>query len=336
MSKSKYLFLVAIVLLAFSCKPTIPSRYLQPDELEDILYDYHLADAMAERDHNGEDMKYNKLLYRQAALKKHGITQADLDSSLVYYTRHSDKLHDIYENLTKRFSDEALALGASANEINQYGNITSDGDTANVWTGVKSVILTADAPYNVMTFNIKADTTYHKGDRIILNFNSDFVFKDGMRDANVMLAVQFSNDSVASNYMRISSNTKYNITVADKDRLGIKSVRGFFYLPKDNLPNQTAALRVLSITNINMVRFHNNEKPAEKPTTTATPKAPADTAKNAKPDTLKKPSMPSMPLPVPDRELRRTPDGKPLPPPAAPQLRHELPSKTKPARQSSK
>lgn len=322
MSKSKHLFLIVVALLALSCKPTIPSKYLQPDELEDVLYDYHLADAMSEMNHNGEDMKYNQQLYRQAALKKHGITQAELDSSLVYYTRHSDKLHDIYENLAKRFSDEALALGASANDINQYGNLTSDGDTANIWTGVKAVVLTADAPYNVMTFRLEADTTFHKGDRIILNFNSDFIFKEGIRDAIVMLSVKFSNDSVACNTMHISSNSKYNVSVSDNDRLGIKSIRGFFYLPKDTR-NSLPALRVLSLTNINMVRFHTEDKPKE---------TPADAARPSRPDSLHRNGMPQRSLPMPQNGQMRTPDGRPLPPPVPPTRKIEEIEKAQPIR----
>lgn len=299
MTKPRLLFFVVIALLVLSCKPTIPGQYLQPDELEDILYDYHLADGMAESRHSGDDETSEKQLYRQAVLKKYGITQAEFDSSLVYYTRHADQLHTIYENLVKRFGDEALALGASANDVNQFGNITSDGDTANVWTGVKSVVLTTDAPYNVMTFSLMADTTFHKGDRVILNFNSDFIFKDGMRDAIAMLAVQFSNDSVACNAMHISANSKYNVSVTDRDRLGIKSIRGFFYLPKDNREGQPT-LRVLSITNIGMVRFHTEERP--KPAQT-------DTLRHAKPDSLRKDSTKPQPLPPPDARMLPHPNG---------------------------
>lgn len=159
MSRIKYFLLFVITVLASSCKPGIPSQYIQPDELENVLYDFHIADAMAEEHSGSNDIVYEKMLYRQAVLKKYGITQADFDSTLVYYTRHSDKLYSIYEKLAKRFGDEAIALGASANDVNQYGNITSDGDTANVWVGEKAVVLTADAPYNVMTFDITADTT---------------------------------------------------------------------------------------------------------------------------------------------------------------------------------
>lgn len=36
-----------LIFLLVSCKPTIPSEYIQPADLEDILYDYHIAMSIA-------------------------------------------------------------------------------------------------------------------------------------------------------------------------------------------------------------------------------------------------------------------------------------------------
>ena len=306
MCKSKCLFCVILLALVLSCKPQVPGDYIQPDELEDILYDYHLADAMAEENRSDDNMQYNRLLYRQAVLKKYGITQAEFDSTLVYYTRHSDRLHRIYENLSKRFSDEAMALGASASDVNRYGNLTSDGDTANVWTGDKAVILTADAPYNVMSFEITADTTYHKGDRMMLNFNTDFIFRDGMRDAVASLAIQFANDSVAGSTTHMSSNSKYTVSVSDNGRLGIKAVRGFIYLPKSRTDGPVS-LQLLSVTNISLVRFHDNEKPM-----TVSP----DSLKVHKPDSLRRVGNVSRPVSANGIERMELPADRKLPVPA--------------------
>lgn len=223
--------LISLLLIIFSCKPQVPGKYLQPDEFEDILYDYHLADAMVNND-GSDEKKYEVTLYRQAVLKKYGITQAEFDSSLVYYVRHADRLHKIYENLSKRLSDEALALGASANDISKYGDLTSVKDTSNMWRGVSSCVLMPNAPYNTMSFEITADSTYHEGDKLIFSFNSNFIFKEGVRDGVAMLAVQFKNDSIASSVIHLSSNNNYSISIADTENNGIKAIMGFVYLNK--------------------------------------------------------------------------------------------------------
>lgn len=251
------LLFLSFMLIIFSCKPQVPRKYIQPDDFEDILYDYHLADAMV--DNNGtNEAKYETALYRQAVLKKYGITQAEFDSSLVYYVRHADRLHKIYENLSKRLSDEALALGASANDISRYGDMTSSKDTSNMWRGVPACVLMPNAPYNTMSFEITADSTYHKGDKLIFSFNSNFIFKDGTRDGVAMLAVQFKNDSIANSVIHLSSNTNYSITVADTENNGIKAIRGFIYLNKSLSDQNKNSLNLMSIDRIRLIRMRNN------------------------------------------------------------------------------
>lgn len=255
MRKNTLLYILLPLLLILSCKPQVPGKYIQPDEFEKILYDFHLADAMAEDDDEGRTDQYRIALNRQAVLKKYGISQAEFDSSLVYYTRHADRLHKIYENLSKRLSDEALALGASANDINRYGDLKSARDTSNLWRGVSSCVLMPDAPYNVMSFDIAADTTYHVGDKIIFSFNCDFIFRDGAKEAVALLAVEFKNDSVASSVVRVSSNSDYSVTVADHSNKGIKSIRGFVYLDRKNKDRTDNTLRLMSVYNIRLVKM---------------------------------------------------------------------------------
>lgn len=255
MRKNTLLYILLPLLLILSCKPQVPGKYIQPDEFEKILYDFHFADAMAEDDDEGRTDQYRIALNRQAVLKKYDVSQAEFDSSLVYYTRHSDRLHKIYENLSKRLSDEALALGASANDINRYGDLKSARDTSNLWRGVSSCVLMPDAPYNVMSFDIAADTTYHKGDKIIFSFNCDFIFRDGSKEAMALLSVVFKNDSVASSVVRIYSNSDYSVTVADNSDKGIKSIKGFIYLDKQKTDWDNNILRLMSVYNIRLVKM---------------------------------------------------------------------------------
>ena len=38
---------ILLMVTTIGCKPGVPSKYIQPNEMEEILYDYHLAGAMA-------------------------------------------------------------------------------------------------------------------------------------------------------------------------------------------------------------------------------------------------------------------------------------------------
>ncbi len=238
-----------------ACKPSMPKEIISPGKMEDILYDYHLADGIAMAEGYYEQVAYRRMVYREAALRKHGVTQAEFDSSMVYYYRHTEMLHDIYLQLSKRLNNEALALGATANELGQLGGEVSQGDTATVWSDTRSAILMPMAPYSTVSFEVKADTAYHAGDRMILSFDAQFIFQDGMRDGVAMLAVTFRNDSVATHVQHISSDSHYMVQVYDNDRIGLKSVKGFIYLTRGQ-NNETQTLKLMSISNMRLMRLH--------------------------------------------------------------------------------
>lgn len=256
-------FIILLVTFTASCKPGVPKEYLQPQEMEDILYDYHVADGMAFAEENYSDLPYRRTVYRAAALRKHGVTQAQFDSSLVYYYRHTEELHKIYGYLAKRLSNDAIALGATANELSQFGNLSSQGDTATVWRNDQAVILLPQAPFNVVSFDVKADTAYHQGDKMILSLDNRFIFQDGIRDGVAMLAITFGNDSTAAQTIHISADTHYNLQLADDKKVGIKHIRGFVYLGKNNssLESSSQSLKLMCISNMRLMRMHAQEAP---------------------------------------------------------------------------
>lgn len=238
---------VAAVMLA-GCKDD--DAFIPAGEMEDILYDYHLADAMAAQAEGG--FEKNAIAYRAAVLKQHGVTQARFDTSMVYYMRHTDELHTIYQHISDRMEQEARSLGAEV-----AGNASAAGDSANVWTGDKAIALLPDQPYNLYSFRLKTDTTFHKGDRLLLNFQSDFIFQDGMRDGITVLVAVLANDSVVQRTTHLSSSMPMTLQIDDNDSIGIREIKGCFMLSKNSDPNASATtLQLMSIHGIQLIRVH--------------------------------------------------------------------------------
>ena len=74
--------LMSAVLIAgmlLSCKNRHPDDVLPKAKMEAILFDYHLALSLAEADADSSEIK--GLAYTDFVLKKHGITQSDVDHS---------------------------------------------------------------------------------------------------------------------------------------------------------------------------------------------------------------------------------------------------------------
>lgn len=243
-----------MVLLLAACKPQVPGKYIQPDEMEDLLYDYHIAMGMVPGDEDG----YTERLYEASVLERHGVSKADFDSSLVYYSRHADRFQKIYENVEKRLTDEASSLGISVDGLAQLGEDGTMGDTTNVWNKPASCVLTTKMPNNVISFTLKADTTYHKGDRLIFSFRTQFIFQDGNRDARALMAVRFGNDSVVVRNVRISASNRYDLTIQDEKALGIKEIKGFICLQSPTNASEST-LKMMFVEGIKLVRCHTDK-----------------------------------------------------------------------------
>lgn len=331
--KKLMICLVAVMALLFcvsSCKPSLPSGVLSKGKMTDILYDYHLALAMAHMDDNGD--KGQSLAYREAVLRKHDVTSAEFDSSMVYYMRHTELLEDVYKDLTERYNNEITAMGGSAKEGGEFANLSATGDTANVWNLATSMVFMPVKPFNSTSFDIKVDSTFHKGDRLMLDFDAQFIYQDGMRNGVAMLAVQFGNDSIAQRTIMIQSTQHYSVELSDADSLGIKSVKGYFMLMNgDNgtgVSSQTT-LKLMFLEHIKLIRMH-PQKPVA---------APAGSSPSASSDSLRKDSASSSSSSSGEKPGEQTfemssqkpvhpirmPDGKPLKP-----LREMKPMKAEP------
>lgn len=269
MHRKFILFTVSVLLCyLFQCCDN-GDTIIPASDMEDILYDYHLADGIASESKGG--FEKNVLEYRAAVLRKYGVSQEKFDTSMVYYMRHTDELYAIYQRISDRMQEDARSLGA-----NTSASVTSAGDSANVWNGMKTLVLMPQQPYNLYTFKLKTDSTFHKGDKLLLNFKSNFIFQDGMRDGIAMLAVVLGNDSVVSRVSHMSSNMKTTLQLDDNDSLGIKEIRGFFTLSKSNDNNSSSTtLQLMNIESIQLLRVHTKKtKDPVTPTVTgeSTPK----------------------------------------------------------------
>lgn len=238
--------------LMIGCRPSVPSEYIQQGKMEDILYDYHLALGMADDQCVSEVQKES---YKLAVLKKHDVSQKEFNKSMEYYMRHTERMHDIYENLSKRLEEEAREQGATLSELNQFGVITSKGDTADIWKSQRAIAMSTYQPYNQLSFSINADTAFHKGDRFVLRFNTQFIVQEGMRNGKVGLIITFKNDSVAQQVQQVTSDGQQSLTISDNDSLGIKNIRGFFIL-NPNVDGPTTTLTMMFVTQIQLVRMH--------------------------------------------------------------------------------
>lgn len=83
-----------------------PKGILSSKQMRDVLYDLHRADAILK--HSDLDYGHDEELakYYEVVLEKHKITQAQFDSSLVWYTDHPARFDKIYPKIVQRCKEE--------------------------------------------------------------------------------------------------------------------------------------------------------------------------------------------------------------------------------------
>lgn len=242
-----------LLMLVVACKPSVPSEYIQPGDMEDILYDYHLALAMS-RQKGGSDMDFNRSLYFQSVLKKHDVTEAEFDSSLVYYYSHAYRLKDIYSEVNQRLSDEATSLGVAVGDISRYSQYSTTGDTANIWNQRTDLLLIPRPAMNRYDFTVKVDSTFKKGDSFMFQFMSEFIWQSGSKDITVCIVCKYEGDSIiqTANHISVAGTAQVRIPAYREKKL--KEMRGFIYLSDGG--DDSNVRKMLFISQIQLIRFH--------------------------------------------------------------------------------
>ena len=147
-----------VLVLLSACTPQVPSKYLQPDDMEDLMYDYYVSQGISNSRAGTTD--YDRRYNMQTVLKKYGLTNDDFDSTLVYYYNHMELMNEIYSRIQKRLGDEAILLGASEGEVERFTTQSVSGDTTDVWEGKRQLTLMPIPPYHIVQFSQKADTSF--------------------------------------------------------------------------------------------------------------------------------------------------------------------------------
>lgn len=262
----KYLISVLMLFCLVSCKPSRPDYVLSEETMEDILFDYQLAIGMAENEDG--DIEENRYIRVHRVFDKYGVTEAEFDSSMVYWCRHAEDFKQVTQRVCARLEQKATALGISeaGSLSNSYTQFSSDGDTANIWNGNKTVLLTSLKGYNLYRYSITADTTTQSGDTYMLAFVSNLFSSSSKRDVYAQLIVEYTNDSVVSSMRTIYNDglTELRNTLKKEYRHWTpRDLSVIVYIPSVEENN----FSLLSLSQIALVRYHNKLEETDSVTT---------------------------------------------------------------------
>ncbi|MDR2691280.1 MAG: DUF4296 domain-containing protein [Dysgonamonadaceae bacterium] len=136
-----------------------PSRVLSGKKMESLLFDMYIAQAEIDNNHNVFSDSARKHDLLNAVFRKHGITQADFDSSLVWYSDNLEQYVKVNEKIIRRCAEMAEDL--KTRQIENPEMLIAE-ETGVVYP-VKNrtfFLRKTDLPQRVYTF--QADTVLHE------------------------------------------------------------------------------------------------------------------------------------------------------------------------------
>lgn len=149
-----------VALSMFSCRRT-PKGVLDVDDMAELMADIHIGESVVDNEYQKYDNDSSRKALKQAILMRHGVTQAQLDTSFAWYGHNLDKYIEVYERTTEILQkrlDKAGAVGGSVD------GAAVAGDSVDVWTGARRFEIGPHTPSDIIAFSLKRDANWQNGD----------------------------------------------------------------------------------------------------------------------------------------------------------------------------
>jgi hypothetical protein len=240
---------VLSALLMSSCGKRVPKDVISTDQMESILYDYHLSSAMQSTLSPIDNVKREAM--RRYVFDKHGVTEEQFDSSMVWYTRHPEELTKIYTHLSERFQSESDHVAQLLSSREEGMTLSVPGDTVDMWNGDAYYRLEAHNPLNhLLTFSMAADSNFQANDAI--RWTAQYAFgKEAKAVLRMGLSIIYENDSVAGEVKNVTRTGEKSIYLPQDSAYKIKTIHGFIVVPA-NAPQGANVL----VHDLQLMRYH--------------------------------------------------------------------------------
>lgn len=229
-----------------------PDYVIGEKEMEDLLVDIHKAEAVIESNYNIYNNNATKKKLREAVFLRHGVTQEQFDTTLVWYGHHIDKYMEIYDRVAERLraeNEEAKKLLAEENSQ----TMTQPGDSVDVWKQKRFHLFDSRLPSNLLTFDIATDENFRIRDYFELRFKVLMLPELNVKP-QVYMAVRHANNDLAYNWVDVEKEGWCTLSVQADSAKSISRVFGYIVLPMQLVPEK------MYVDSLTLIRRHYNDR----------------------------------------------------------------------------
>lgn len=209
----------------FSCHLK-PAGVLSEEKMENILFEMHKTEGALQAKEITAQTLENKKLYFSQILKNQHVTQAEFDSTIVWYTKHPMEFADLYKNIITRFDtlNAQVQRGTFHPKDANYGITDVD-----IWNLKKMYKFTKDSMRTKVDFEIAGNDILLVGDKYTLSFLRRVAPCDSSENPFIVLKINYLNgkkDSIFTKTYNDSLLRRYKLIFKVRDTLKIKSISG--------------------------------------------------------------------------------------------------------------
>ena len=224
--------LLATTLLAACSK--VPDGILSEKKMQGVLMDMLLAEAMVNVDYNTYKSDTMKLALYESVFRKHDITQAVYDSSLVWYGRNLDIYMEVYNRVLADLNKRINNLG----DVQADAAPVSNRDSVDIWprrSGSSFVLgVRVWGLNNKMAYKPEVRLSADQGDTT-LTVNSK-ITKDGYHET-ILKTIPTKKVKRVFGYIRMDNmdTTYYKVYIDSLSLMKYNYGKELAELPKDSI-----------------------------------------------------------------------------------------------------
>ena len=148
---------VSLLLISVGCKKT-PKGIIGQEKMAELMADIHIGEAIVDFNYSAFPDDSTRLVLKQSIYAAHNVTEEEVDSSFSWYGHHIEDYIKVYDRTIELIEAKQKRLAASNMQVSVAG------DSVDVWTGPRPLLVSPDMPSRILTFNILPDSTWKKGD----------------------------------------------------------------------------------------------------------------------------------------------------------------------------
>lgn len=165
---------LVLFFLTVACSK-VPQGVLSEKEMQRVQTDMLLADAFIGVNVKEYGNDTAKVALYESVFRKHRITQAEYDSSLVWYAKNLDVYMKVYERVIADLGKEIHELG----DVQAVAVSSTKKDSVDIWPRRPYLTLSPRSVFNGVVFDIKPESSYSSGSTFVLGMHV-WGLKEGM------------------------------------------------------------------------------------------------------------------------------------------------------------